>query len=139
MGSGDNFTTDITPRLHMGNVKEAYQSSNKVNYIRQMLKHSDRCTGLDYMDEALSHLALQGWYVIDLATVFKLLSATIKLRNNNRAHPLRIQSCQEEPIFCPVSEQVHHLSETHVCSVSRSIKLTSLSGGSEDFGIHDFG
>jgi len=33
MGSGDNFTTDISVRLHIANVKEAYQSSNKVNYI----------------------------------------------------------------------------------------------------------
>jgi len=33
MGSGDNFTTDISERLHIGNVKEAYRSTNKVNYI----------------------------------------------------------------------------------------------------------
>jgi hypothetical protein len=33
MGSGDNFTTDMSERLHIGNVKEAYQSTNKVNYI----------------------------------------------------------------------------------------------------------
>ena len=38
MGSGDNFTTDISQRLHITNVKEAYRSSNKVNYIQQMLK-----------------------------------------------------------------------------------------------------
>jgi hypothetical protein len=33
MGSGDNFTSDISERLHIANVKEAYRSSNKVNYI----------------------------------------------------------------------------------------------------------
>jgi hypothetical protein len=44
MGSADNFTTDISERLHIGNVKEAYQSTNKVNYIRQMLTHNDRST-----------------------------------------------------------------------------------------------
>jgi len=32
MGSGDNFTTDISERLHITNVKEAYRSTNKVNY-----------------------------------------------------------------------------------------------------------
>ena len=32
MGSGDNFTTDISERLHIANVKEAYRSTNKVNY-----------------------------------------------------------------------------------------------------------
>jgi len=71
MGSGDNFTTDITEWLHIGNVKEAYQSTNKVNYIEQMLKLNDRCTVLDYMEETLSDLALQDWYDIDSAKVFE--------------------------------------------------------------------
>jgi hypothetical protein len=53
MGSGDNFTTNISGWLHIGNVNEAYRSTNKVNYIRQMLKHNDRSTGLDYMEETL--------------------------------------------------------------------------------------
>jgi len=61
MGSGDNCTTDISERLHIANVKEAYRSSNKVNYIRLMLKHNDWCTGLDNMEETLSYLALKGW------------------------------------------------------------------------------
>jgi len=65
MGSSVNFTTDISERLHIGKVKEAYRSTNKVNYIRQMIKHNDRSTGLDYMEETLSYLALQGWYEID--------------------------------------------------------------------------
>jgi len=29
-----------------------------------MLNHNDRCTGLDYMEETLSYLAIQGWYDI---------------------------------------------------------------------------
>jgi hypothetical protein len=37
MGSGDNFTTDISEQRHIGIVKEAYRSSNKVNHIPQML------------------------------------------------------------------------------------------------------
>jgi len=41
MGSGDNFTTDISQRLYTVNVNEAYRSTNKVNYIRQILKHND--------------------------------------------------------------------------------------------------
>ena len=47
MGSGDNFTTDTSERLHIANLKEVYRSSNTVNYIRQILKHNDRCTGVD--------------------------------------------------------------------------------------------
>jgi hypothetical protein len=38
-----------------------------------------------------------------------------------------------------VSPQVHHLRETHVRDVCRSIKLTSHSDASEDFGIPNFG
>jgi len=121
MGSGDNFTTDISEQIHIGNVKEAYRSTNKVNYIRQMLKHNDRSTGLDYTEETLSYLALQGWYDIDLAKVFNLLSAADKRRNTRRAHLLRLKHCQDEPFFRPVSLQVHHLRETHVHSVCRSI------------------
>jgi len=33
MGSGDNFITDISEQLHIGIVKEGYQSTTKVNYI----------------------------------------------------------------------------------------------------------
>jgi len=32
-----------------------------------MLKHNVRGTGLDYMEETLSYLTLQGWYHIDSA------------------------------------------------------------------------
>jgi len=50
MGSGYNFTTDISERLHIGNVKEAYRTINRVRYIGQMLKHSNWSTGLDYTE-----------------------------------------------------------------------------------------
>jgi len=139
MGSGDNFTTDISERLHIANVKEAYPSTNKVNYVRQMLRHNDWCTGLDYMEETLSYLALEGWYDIDSATVFNLLSATDKQRSTRRAHLLHLQTIQDEPIIHPVSLHVYHLRETHTRGVCRSIKLTSLRDASEDFGIPNFG
>jgi len=139
MGSGDNFTTDISEWLHIANLKEAYRSTNKVIYIRRMLKHNDRCTGLDYMEETLSYLALQGWYDIDLAKGFNLLSSTNKWQITRRAHLLRLQTMKEEPIIRPVSKQLYHLRETHVRGVCRSIKLTSLSDASEDFRIPNFG
>jgi len=103
MGPGDNFTTDISERLHIGNVKEAYRSTNKVNYIRQMLKHNDRSTSLQYLEETLLYLALQGWYDIDSEKVFNLLSAADKQRNTRRVHLLRLQHCQDKPFF----RQVH--------------------------------
>jgi len=61
--------------LHICNVTEAYCSTNNVNYIRQMIKYSYQCIGLDYLEEILSYLALQGWYDIDSASAFNLLSA----------------------------------------------------------------
>jgi len=133
MGSRENFTTDISERLHIGNVKEAYRSTNKVNYIQQMLKHND------YMEETLSYLALQGWYDIDSAKVFNLLSAADDRRNTRQAHLLRLHNCQKEPFLGPISQQVHHWRETHVRGVCGSIKLTPLRHASVDFGIPNFG
>ena len=75
MDSGDNFTTDISEGLYISHVKEAYRSTNKVNCIRQMLKHNDQCIGFDYIQETLSYFALQGWYNMDSAKIFNLLSA----------------------------------------------------------------
>jgi hypothetical protein len=67
-----------------------------------MFKHNDLFTGLDYMEETLSYLALQGWYDIDSANVFNLLSAADKRRSIYRAHLLRLQQCLDEPFFRPV-------------------------------------
>jgi len=101
MGSGDNLITDISDWLHTGNLKQTYRSTNTLNYIEQMLKHNHWCTSLDYMEETLSYLTLQGWYDIDSGKVFNLLWAANKLRNVHRAHLVRIQHCPEEPFFRP--------------------------------------
>jgi len=139
MGSGDNVTTDISEWLHIANVKEAYWSSHKVNYIRQMLKHNDWCSSLDYMEETLSYLALAGWNDMDAAKVFNLVSATATWRSTPRAHLLHLQTIQDEPIIRPVAQQVYHLRETHVRRVCRSIKSTWLRDASKDFRIPNFG
>jgi hypothetical protein len=47
MGTGGNFTTDISERLHNATVREANLSSNEVNYIQLMPSYNDRCTSLD--------------------------------------------------------------------------------------------
>jgi hypothetical protein len=104
-----------------------------------MPKQNNRCTGLDYMEETLSHLSLQGWYNIDCAKVFNLLSATNKRRNTCRAHLLHVKHCQEEAFFWHISHQVHHLRESHVRGMCRSIKIPSHSDAAEDFGISNFG
>jgi len=71
--------------------------------------------------------------------VFNLLSATDKRRATRRAHLLRLQTIQDEPIIRPVSQQVYHWRETHVGGVCRRIKSTSLRDASDDFGIPNFG
>jgi len=127
MGSGDNFTPDISALLDIPHVKEAYRSSNKVNYIWQLLKQND------YMEEIPSYVALQVWYVIDSTEVDNLLSATDQQQSTPNAHLLHLQTIPEEPIIRPIPEQVYHLRETHVHGVCGSIKSTSVKDASEDF------
>jgi len=123
MGFSDNFTTNISDRLHIGNGKEAYQSTNKVDYIQQMRKHNDQCTGLDYMEETPLYLALQSLYNIDSATVSNLHSAADKGRNTRRTHLFRLQHCMEEPLFHPVWQLVYHLREIHVRGVFQKYQI----------------
>jgi len=60
-------------------------------------------------------------------------------RYTHRAHLWRIQRCQGELFFLHISHQVHHLRETHVHRMCRSMKLTSLRDASEGFRTHNFG
>jgi len=78
IGSGHNSNTNRCEWLHIGNVKEAYRSTNKADYIQQMQNHNNQCTSLDYMQQTLSYLALQCWYDIDSVIIFNLLSAANK-------------------------------------------------------------
>jgi hypothetical protein len=74
-----------------------------------MLKHMDRFTGLDYMEEILSYLALERWNDVDSANVFNILCATYERRSTRRAHLLRLQTIEDETIIRPVTQQVCHL------------------------------
>jgi hypothetical protein len=139
MGSGDNSTSDISEWRHITTVNMANRFGNKVNYLRQMLKNNDRCTGIDYIRKTLLHLVLEGWYDVDSATAYNLLSATDTQRSTPRAHLLHLQTIQDEPIIRPVSPQVYYLREMHVHGLCRSIKSISLRDASEDFAIPNFG
>jgi hypothetical protein len=61
----------------------------QVNYIQQMLKHNDWCTGLDYMAETVKF--------------FNLLLAADKQGYTRRAHLLPLDHWQKELFFHPVS------------------------------------
>jgi hypothetical protein len=139
MGSGDNFITHISEKLHIANVKEAYRFSNKVNYIQQMPKCNDQCAGLDYIQETLSYPALQGQYDIDSAKDSNQVYTTNTWRSTGRAHLLCLQTIEDEPIIRPVSHQVYHFREMLVRCVCRCVKLTSLRDGSEGFQIPNLG
>jgi len=60
MGLGNNFTTAISEQLYISNAKEAYQSTNCVNYSTLTLQQNDQFTGLGYTEGALFYLALLG-------------------------------------------------------------------------------
>ena len=124
MSSADNFTTDISKWLHISNVTEAYQNTNRVNYMPQMLTYNDRCTSFDYMGETLSYLAFQGWYDIDCAEVLNQLSAANEKWNTCSAHPLHLQHCQAESFFFHVSHQLNQLRQSLVCGACGCIKVT---------------
>jgi len=132
MGSVDNFTSDISEQLHITHVKEAYRCSNKVNSIRQMLKHYDWCTGLDYMEETLWYLPLEGCYNIDSEYVFNLLSGADQQRSTCRAHLLHLETIQEEPLNRPVSQQVYLVSAT---GPGNPPAVQFLAGGLVRFGL----
>jgi len=131
MGSSDNYTTDISEWLHIGNVKNPDRSTTKVNYIQQMLKHNDRCTSFEYMAETLSYHALQGWYNIDSANIFNLLSAADKWRNTCRAYLLHLHHWQKEP-FSPYHTRNIIWENLTSVACAEVFKLTSLRNGSVD-------
>jgi hypothetical protein len=60
------------------------------------------------MEEILSYIALQGWYDIDSANVFNLLSATNKWQSTRTDHLLCLQTVEDEPVIHPVSQQLYH-------------------------------
>jgi hypothetical protein len=101
MGSANDFTTDISEWIHIHNVKEWYWLTNNINYIRQMLKHNNWCTGHDSMAETLSQHALQGWYDIACANGFNPLAPTNIWWNACSAHRIRIQHIKQSHFSAP--------------------------------------
>jgi len=82
----ENFTNDSSDWLYIAMVNKTYCSTNNINYIPQMLKHNDRCTSRDYIEETLLYLALQGLYDIDSVKAFNQLSTTDIWQSTHRAH-----------------------------------------------------
>jgi hypothetical protein len=87
MDCGYNFSADISDWLHIGNVQDVYRSTNKFNYIQQIVKHNNQGTGLDYIEGTLTYIARQGCHDIDTAKIFSLQSDTDKHKIIRQAHP----------------------------------------------------
>ena len=85
------------------------------------------------------YLALPGWYNIDSAIVFTLLSTADTWWNTGGAHLIWPQHGRDKLSFHPSSQQVHYLRETIVRGAYRSIKFHSLRDASKHFWIPNFG
>jgi hypothetical protein len=85
MGSPDNFSTDVSELLHVEMVKEAYRSTNRVNFEEQMLWYNDRYTGLAYMIQTLEYLAVRGSFDSDTARTLRMCSRDERLRSTRCA------------------------------------------------------
>jgi len=134
-----NFSTDIAEQLHMNNLKEEYWSSNKVNCTQRILKHNDRYTIHDHLEESVWYFALQGRTDSNYAVEFNPPSTTNDRQRMSLAHIFHLQSIQNELFLGSVLQQVHSLWERHVCGVCRTPKLTSLRDGSEYLWFAIFG
>ena len=85
MGSPDNFSTDVSELLHVEMVKEAYRSTNRVNFEQQMLWYNDRYTSLAYMIQTLEYLALRGNFDADTARTLGMSSRAERLKSTRFA------------------------------------------------------
>ncbi|KAF8454280.1 hypothetical protein BDZ91DRAFT_561926 [Kalaharituber pfeilii] len=114
-GAMDNWTTDVSEALH-GACKDAYRSSNRVDYIQQVLDHMDRSIGMGYMHAALVYLATKGYYVRKSTRILELLPPEIrrlntrvarnrhKTKSDSRTRWVDCAPCIPPPtIYCPTS------------------------------------
>ncbi|KAF8415264.1 hypothetical protein EV426DRAFT_666012 [Tirmania nivea] len=86
--SYDSWTTDVSEGLHVS-LKDAYRSTNWVNFTKQLLAYLDTDLGMSMMRLNLTYLALNGFYVPDSAQILDLLPPPIKLLNTWRVRRIR--------------------------------------------------
>jgi hypothetical protein len=162
MGSPDNFSTDVSELLHVEMVKEAYRSTNRVDFEKQMLWYNDRYTGLAYMIQTLEYLALHGSFDSDTARTLGLTSREERLRStryarlrqaaagnagsrlgveaglepNPRSVPQYIPTAIPESKARPGIRELRR--QTVLAGRVRTIKPLSLKAAAIRFGINDF-
>ena len=72
--------TDISKGLHM-DFKDAYYTSNRVNYLHQVVQYMDAELGMSYMRLILIYVASRGYYKPETARILDMLPPSIKWLN----------------------------------------------------------
>ena len=132
MGSPDNFTTDISERLHIEHAKKAYRATNRVDYVTQMLYYNDRQLSLKYMDATLKHLALQGivFPFDEISEDQPGCSRSVQVRNERQSNrPLSVRVRNE-------NENENELQVPRLAGPVPKLKITLLQA-QKMFGIPD--
>ena len=160
MGSPDNFSTDVSELLHVEMVKEAYRSTNRVNFEEQILWYNDRHTGLAYMIQTLEYLALRGSFDSDTARTLGMssreerlkstrcarrrqaaagdassqliLETNLKSRSVPRYSPIAVPEARARPGISELQKQ------TELAGRVRDMKPLSLKEAAVRFGLSDF-
>ena len=160
MGSPDNFSTDVLELLHVEMVKEAYCSTNRVNFKEQILWYNDRHMGLAYMIQTLEYLGLRGSFDSDTAWTLGIRSREERLKFTRCA--IRRQAAAGDassqliletnlmsrsvprysPIAVPEASARPGISElqkqTELAGTVRDMKPLSLKEAAVWFGLSDF-
>ena len=102
MGSPNNDLTDVSEVLHMELAKEAYRSTNRVNFEEQMFWYNDRFTGLVYMIQTLEYLAVRRSFNSDTAHTLQLRSRVERLRSTRRVR--QKEAAASDADSCPGDE-----------------------------------
>jgi len=158
MGSPDNFSTDISELLHIENIKEAYGTSNRVQYEEEMLWYNDRHTGIAYMVQTLEYLALSRIYDHDTAKVLGMQTQNERLLSTRfarhrkrgpeiRQHAFRASSRPSQDLAPLISLTIQVperkqrvdwvIQRTRLAGRARGIKQLSLSKAADRFSIPD--
>ena len=135
MGASDNCSTNISELLHISNVKDAYRASNQVNFMRQVRVHNNRHTALDYIQQTLQCLALQGWHDKDSTATLNLIRAAEKQRYTRHAQRNRILAGESELLFRPELSHLQTYQLSRICALSPTCKRISISQAATLFNI----
>ena len=122
MGAPDNFLTEISKLLYILNVKEAYCTSNGVNFILQLLQHNDHYTAMNFMEQTLWWLAFYRYYIDESAVVLNMTMGHKKWQMTRCAHRKRIVAGEFESLIRPSIQPLWQFKLSTIYIHSQSFK-----------------